>query len=451
MADRMRLEIHFYSKNKLSISIDSNYSVEQSKSYEILLFCCYTLRQLVNFSWQGPAIPIHLEIANYIASSLVRFGQSNLQDKSSVSAAYETTNNVNGPIFVSKRNHSFTSFIASLKSTGSLNECLIGKSSFKYFFNLDGIGFSNLDEILETGLSVELCGPCSIAALLLYLVEKRSGDRVFLDTLQDAALLCGLTYSNNMLTIFNQSEKALQITCEVHRKFLEQSRAPYVPHKLEEPRDQTQYQSTNGEPGLGLVIVAIIIIIVFFGGICLIIRSNNQPKNYAPKESNLTELSQEQQTSENKPATTPEPVIVLPQPVQQDTTRVAEQIEEKKPEEVVERDSKLFQAATEQAEKGKNLYYQKRLTEITDWHISERKKAEDDFWAKKITGSEYENKKKELQDEKLRKEETAKSDAEEFYNKEKDRLYTEYVERKKALELQNRQLEQWLDKNTTQH
>lgn len=95
------------------------------------------------------------------------------------------------------------------------------------------------------------------------------------------------------------------------------------------------------------------------------------------------------------------------------------------------KDHVLELKSAEIADRQKNLFYQQKIREITDWYTSTRKQYEDDFWAKKITGTQYEDKKKELLAEKSQKEQAVKVEAEEFYKKETDRLYKEYMERKK--------------------
>lgn len=183
--------------------------------------------------------------------------------------------------------------------------------------------------------------------------------------------------------------------------------------------------------------------------------SLSTPNYILPKPSSapVEQIQEQKQTEVRQEYSEP---FIIESPIQVEKPPELKKIEPKKTianeeKKVTEKDYKFVLAASEQAEKRKNLFYQKRLTEINDWYTSERKKAEDGFWMKKIIGSQYEDKKKELLVEKSRKENALKTEAEEFYKKEIDRLYNEYVGRKKTLETQNQRLDQWLDKQTTKH
>lgn len=156
----------------------------------------------------------------------------------------------------------------------------------------------------------------------------------------------------------------------------------------------------------------------------------------ANQSSDTSQISDLPQRSESQMSPVPESTETMPQ---SEPLPVTKETEIYKPEsdvitEKVAKDPKLVQVASEQAKKGEELFYQKRLNEITDWSISEQKKAEADLSAKKIVYTEFEKKIKNILGEKSIKENAAKLEADEFFNKECERLYNEMYSRKTALE-----------------
>ena len=75
--------------------------------------------------------------------------------------------------------------------------------------------------------------------------------------------------------------------------------------------------------------------------------------------------------------------------------------------------------ASNYADSEKEAFNQKELKKITDWYVAKRKQYEDELWAKKIRGSEYDDLCKQLREDKWKKEKALETEAKQVH----DRVY----------------------------
>jgi hypothetical protein len=180
---KMRLEIDYHQQDQASLFLESSNSNQEELFGEILLFCCFTLRVLVNLGQS--------QVASSLATLLLRI-EKNLSN----------INEFDGPDWPEIVEYKGTSgrkqFIANLKySDNSFN------------FNLDTKGFGLL------GRGIDYYAPNSVFLLLKYLAKRRFEDKNYITNLAQAAIQCGQVFYSGRLTVINQSQVALYIAGSV--------------------------------------------------------------------------------------------------------------------------------------------------------------------------------------------------------------------------------------------
>jgi serine/threonine protein kinase len=158
--------------------------------------------------------------------------------------------------------------------------------------------------------------------------------------------------------------------------------------------------------------------------------NDNQMQEPSISAQTTKSLRQEpEKTVSVEPSTVPRPETSLP--VSPPVPKVVKPATPAEP--IEEKDNMLDKKASQYAEDAEAAFYQKKMKEITDWYIKNRKQYEDDLWAKKITGSEYDDKCKQLRDVKWEKEQALKLETNRFYVQTYKKYYTQLMEQKKRM------------------
>lgn len=179
----MSLEVHYHQQDEASLFIESANSGNDEMFGEILLFCSYTLRMLVNFGQS--------QIASSLALLLAEI-DGNINEI----IDYDSPN---GPRLVDyKGSIGRKQFIANLKCSDN---------NFRFKLTSKGFGF--------LGKGVGYYAANSVLLLLRYLAKRRRENVAFTSSLSQAAEQCGQAYYSGKLTIRNQGQIALMIAVGV--------------------------------------------------------------------------------------------------------------------------------------------------------------------------------------------------------------------------------------------
>ena len=182
----MNLEIHFHQQDEAAVLLKTSNSGDDEKIGEILLFCCFALRNMVNFGRN----PIHsyaspgIDIADGLIHAADNLSEASLDKVSST-----------GPRLVEHEGiPSNRRFIAKLKAT-----------DFKCKFYLKSKGFSFFAK--------DFCYYASNAVfiLLLHLINKRPENEEYIFSLSQAARGCGNLFLSGDVSIVNQHVIAFHI------------------------------------------------------------------------------------------------------------------------------------------------------------------------------------------------------------------------------------------------
>lgn len=175
----MRVEIHFHQQDEVSVFLESGASGDQEKFGEVLLWCLYAIRTMVNLG----SGPISASLANLLSQA---------EDLVAVLSDHEHVGEY--------RLVSYHGTPGRKRFEASLNF-----SDSKLRFTLNPIGFGVL------GRGVGYYAPTSVLALLQHLCRRRASEPEHLNCLARAAQLCAAAWDSNRVTLMNQHQMALAI------------------------------------------------------------------------------------------------------------------------------------------------------------------------------------------------------------------------------------------------
>jgi len=173
------LEINFHQQDEVSVFLENTASDREEKFGEILLFCSFTLRTLVNFG--------NHSVASSLAQLLSQV-KGNLKDLMNHKGADEPK------IIEYPGSQGRKRFVVSLRCSDE---------NFNFQYNAKGFGF------LASGMGYY--APNAVTILMKYLAKRRQDDKEYIEALENAAEQCGGIYFSGQLSIPNQSQIALMI------------------------------------------------------------------------------------------------------------------------------------------------------------------------------------------------------------------------------------------------
>ena len=173
------LEINFHQVDEVSILLQNTASGKEEKFGEVLLFCSFILRTLVNLGNHPAASAIAVSLSNkpIESMSLSPYGEPKIIDYSGAQSKKK--------------------FIANLKYT---------KDKFNFQFKAKGFGI--------LARRIAYYAPSSIEVLAKYLKRRRQDDKEYIEILNKIAKQCGVIHRSGELKITNQSDIALMFSRE---------------------------------------------------------------------------------------------------------------------------------------------------------------------------------------------------------------------------------------------
>ncbi|EQB62666.1 MAG: hypothetical protein RBG1_1C00001G0245 [candidate division Zixibacteria bacterium RBG-1] len=191
MGIELILEIHFHQPDEASVYLENTATAaEDIKFGEILLFCCLTLRLLVNLGIRNPVASGTATLLTQISDYLADFTDVHENDVRLVEY---------------KGRPGRKRFEAILSYSDRLLKFKLKPKGFGLFAR--GIGYYS---------------PHSIMILLRYLVKRHSQDAYFFSSLAQATKRCGEVfitghYIEGQLSVFTQHKIALMVAAEVFK------------------------------------------------------------------------------------------------------------------------------------------------------------------------------------------------------------------------------------------
>ncbi len=185
----MNAEIHFHQQDQASVFLETTVSGNEEKFAEILLFCCFAIRQMVNFG-RDPAAFAIARLLDYASTALKEVADHQSPDEAKL-VEY-------------KGSPGRKRFVARVTCTDD-----------RLGFILKPKGFGLL------GRGMGYYGPDSVTLLLKYLVKKRNGDDEFIGKLAAAAAMCAQAYSQGQVSLATQSQIAMMVAATTAGNYLE--------------------------------------------------------------------------------------------------------------------------------------------------------------------------------------------------------------------------------------
>lgn len=173
---RANFGVHFHDQDHASVELTIN-GVEDERNTEVLLFCLFALRQLVNLGRSEPA----LRLAGFLSDAGANINEF-IQHQSSDAPRLVEWKGVQGE----KR------FVATLTRTDD---------HFNFQMNQKGFGFFNR--------GIGYYAPHSVLLLLKHLGKRRSEDQRYVRLLGNAAVGCATAFRDGQCTITTQYHIAL--------------------------------------------------------------------------------------------------------------------------------------------------------------------------------------------------------------------------------------------------
>jgi len=176
---RSKLEINFHKQDEASIFLENSTSYKEEKFGEILLFCSFVIRTLVNLGNNSTSSAL----AKLLTA--VKINTKELMNHQSPDEAKL----IDYPGFQGRKR-----FVANLKYSND---------NFNFQYAAKGFGF------FASGMGYY--APNSVILLMKYLYNKRKNDKEYIEALKSIATQCGIIFSSGKLEISNQNSFILSI------------------------------------------------------------------------------------------------------------------------------------------------------------------------------------------------------------------------------------------------
>jgi len=179
------LEIHFHEQDKGSVFLENTSSGEDEKFSEILLFCLFAVRTMVNLGNNNLGYSVAV-VLNDVCKKYDIF-----------------------LTFLDRYNDSEAKLVDYKGSEGRKRffaELQVSDNNFKFHYQTKGFGF------LAKGIGYY--APNSVLLLLRHLSNKRRKDEDYIKRLASAAYKCGDAFLKNVINIRNQGEIAMMIAAQ---------------------------------------------------------------------------------------------------------------------------------------------------------------------------------------------------------------------------------------------
>ena len=205
---RIALKVHFYREDEVASSIASNASANELLFGEILLFCCFALRQMLNL---GTKHPVSLSLANALASNQDPLLPLTLYlgPPSPSHTLYALRSSTRQGVYEGASKRVSVDLIKFVLYHGELGKkYFIATLDFhaqRALFQLRPQGFGLL------GAGVNYYAPLSVGLLPKHLADSRPNSPVYLSQLSFPANLCGRAFLDGKLSIPSQHVWASRI------------------------------------------------------------------------------------------------------------------------------------------------------------------------------------------------------------------------------------------------
>lgn len=173
-----KLELNFFGEKEASISLENSTEGREEKFGDILMFCCFAIRTIVNFG-NNPA-------AGKLVAGLDLAKEEIVKKKITVICNIDVVKNGN-----------------SEGDKGFVADLLCADESFRFVYDTKGFGFF--------AKGMDYYAPSAVFLLLQYLSEKHHGDKEFVQALKTSIEAIREAHYGQQLQIASQNRVALTL------------------------------------------------------------------------------------------------------------------------------------------------------------------------------------------------------------------------------------------------